>query len=468
MPADLAHAQKQLVAGDVVAGRFVVERRIGSGGMGEVVSARHVELGTLVAIKAIRRDVLGDPDAMARFKREAKALAKLTSVHTVRIYDVGVTDGGLPYLIMEHLVGRDLASVLGGTGPLPVDEALDFMIQACDALTEAHDAGIVHRDLKPPNLFLSKKKSGENHIRVLDFGLAKPIRETTSLGKLKLTANGEVIGTSHYMAPEQVMGGDLSVRTDIWAVGACLFRLLTAQHPFRGHTPAAVCAAIIGAPPPNIRELRPDLPSNVEAIVMRCLEKDPANRFPDVRHLRTALEQARRASAAAFAPLAPAVSVGSEPPTHRMDQPPATVLAPRAQDAPAARMGVGGKTALLFGFAVALAGAVSLVVLVGVRRTTQVRLAPVGLIAPAMAQAPLAETSASPALSASAGEPLSSVTPADPRTAPTATPPPSRRARPASAGAAAGRGTPPTAPADPAPARAVTASPSSGALYDHL
>jgi serine/threonine-protein kinase len=282
---------RELMPGDVIADKFVVERTLGKGGMGQVVAARHKELGLPVAIKIILPENLGDQDNLARFEREARAMARLRSEHTVRIYDVGRTDKGVPYMIMEHLAGRDLASVLADTGPLPVGNALDYMIQCCDALEEAHDAGIVHRDLKPPNLFLSKRRSGPDYVRVLDFGLAKAL-EVGASSPVKVTRSGEVIGTLQYMAPEQVTGSEVDVRTDVWGVGACLFRLLSGRHPFAGASGPEICAAILMDPPQQLRTIRPEIPLQVEDVVRRCLEKEPESRFPTIVELRAALRRA--------------------------------------------------------------------------------------------------------------------------------------------------------------------------------
>ena len=294
---------KKLEAGDLVAGKFVVERTIGEGGMGQVVVARHQELGTRVAIKVVHADAAADPDNITRFKREARAMARLRSEHVVRVYDVGETDTGLPFLIMEYLEGRDLGSLLAERGPLPVDDVIGYMIQACEALLEAHEIGIVHRDLKPQNLFLSRRTSraldsdGEGHLRVLDFGLAKPF---TGFGaapeSMKLTRPGEIVGTSHYMAPEQVRGDVLDGRVDIWGAGACLFRLLTQKYPFGGGGAAITCASILAEPPANLRQLRSEIGAPVEAIVTRCLQKRPGDRYASMRELMSALQNVKRSA----------------------------------------------------------------------------------------------------------------------------------------------------------------------------
>ncbi len=294
---------KKLEEGDLVAGKFVVERTIGAGGMGQVVVARHQELGTRVAIKVVHAEVATDPDNIARFKREARAMARLRSEHVVRVYDVGETATGLPYLIMEYLEGRDLGSVLAERGPLPVDDVIGWLVQACEALVEAHENGIIHRDLKPQNLFVSKRTSRalesepEGHLRVLDFGLAKPFAGFGAVPEsMKLTRPGEVVGTSHYMAPEQVRGDTLDGRVDIWAAGACLFRLLTQKYPFGSGGAAITCAGILAEPPANIRQIRDEVSAPVEAIILRCLQKRAENRYQTMYELMHALQSVKRSA----------------------------------------------------------------------------------------------------------------------------------------------------------------------------
>jgi serine/threonine-protein kinase len=178
-------------------------------------------------------------------------------------------------------------------GQLPIANVLGWMMQACDALIEAHDQGILHRDLKPQNLFLTTRPSGEEHVHVLDFGLAKLFDRVDSLSPQHLTRPGEVIGTSHYMAPEQLREGHLDERTDVWGAGVCLFRLLSQTYPSAAPNPALVCSAILSEEPGALREIRPEVPEAVEVIVKRCLRKDPGERFANMRELLLALQKAR-------------------------------------------------------------------------------------------------------------------------------------------------------------------------------
>jgi serine/threonine-protein kinase len=279
--------------------------------MGHVFAARHVELGHLVAIKVIRPSTLEDRErflaTVERFKREARAVAALRSDHVVRIHDVGETDDGLPYMIMEYLEGRDLGSILVEGGPLPVHEALTYMIQVCHALAEAHDAGIIHRDLKPQNFFVGHASSGEPHVRVLDFGVAKAVRGTDVAQvaeERQITVTGALIGTPQFMAPEQVMGKkEVDARVDIWGVGVCLYQLLTGTDAYGAVHPNLVSMKILREEPRPLRSLRADASPAVEAIVARCLKKKPAERFASVRELLSALVAAREELSAAGAPM---------------------------------------------------------------------------------------------------------------------------------------------------------------------
>lgn len=328
---------KRLVAGDVVAGKYVVERTLGMGGMGQVLAAKHVKLGTKVAIKVVHPELAADHQAVARFLREAQTMARLSSEHLVRVHDVGELPGGVPYMIMDYLEGKDLSALLVERGPLPVALALDYVRQACDALAEAHAAGIIHRDVKPQNLFLVRRASGVESVRVLDFGLAKAVTLNASQ---QLTQLGDVMGTAQYMAPEQLRSGEkVDARTDVWGLGATLFRLLTRQYPFQETNAALAAAAALTRLPVPVESIRPDLPPLVAALVNRCLSKDPAGRFQSATELAFAIEQARMMmaglrSSQAFVPatpshaFVPATPSQSFVPVRAAPPPPASSQAP--------------------------------------------------------------------------------------------------------------------------------------------
>jgi serine/threonine-protein kinase len=277
-----------LEKGDLVAGKYRVERVIGNGGMGQVVAARHVELGNLFAIKVLRPN--DDEQALVRFMREAQAIARIQNEHVVRVHDVGQTDRGLPFIVMEHLDGQDLGALLAARGPLPVDEAVGAILEACDGLADAHGMGIVHRDLKPQNLFLARKTAaGAASIKVLDFGLAKSTSNANGhILSAKATANGEIVGTAGYLAPEQ-MGGEATPRSDVWSLGVTLYRLLTGKHPFAGKTPVEISVAALTAEFRPLGYFRNDVPPAIEAVIARCLRKIPEERYADAHALHDAL-----------------------------------------------------------------------------------------------------------------------------------------------------------------------------------
>lgn len=278
------------VVGEIMMDRYRVERMVGSGGMAHVLAARHVQLGTEVAIKVLDPTLVNDFDAKERFAREARAMASLSSKHTVRVFDVGFMASGLPFMVMELLVGQDLGQLLKRNGPLPIVEACEYIDQACEAVGEAHAAGIVHRDLKPQNLFLTFVKD-RPMIRVLDFGIAR------SIGATKLdtiTRMGDVVGTLHYMSPEQIRSSkEVDPRSDVWSLGACLYKLITGYPPFNQVGEAPLMSAILTIAPTPIGEYRKDVPAVVSSVVMRCLRKSKDERFPSVNELRKAIGEAR-------------------------------------------------------------------------------------------------------------------------------------------------------------------------------
>ncbi|HTN90453.1 MAG TPA: protein kinase [Sorangium sp.] len=274
------------VPGDVLAGKYRIERVLGAGGMGVVLAAWHLVLERRVAVKFLLPEAAALPDAGARFLREARAAAALDGQHIARVIDVGTLDSGAAYMVLEYLTGDDLGHVLQTRGPLPLVEAADYLLQACEALAEAHARGIIHRDLKPKNLFLTRRPDGTPLLKVLDFGLSKFIATGDSVKEASLTATGLIMGSIHYMSPEQIRSLKYAdVRTDIWALGVILYRMLTGRHPFEGDSITAVTAAIMMDTPVSIMALRPDLPPAVGALVSRCLTKDPAARVQSVTEI---------------------------------------------------------------------------------------------------------------------------------------------------------------------------------------
>ena len=273
-------------AGTVIAEKYRVLEELGRGGMGVVLAAQHLELHHRVAIKVIFQK---SGPAIARFLREAQTCARLTSEHIARVFDVGRLEDGSPYLVMEHLAGKDLADACEGV--LPIAEAVAYVRQACAGIAEAHAAGVVHRDLKPANLFLTARADGSPLVKVLDFGVSKLVVEDDSGDRASLTATDTVVGTPLYMSPEQLRDSkNVDVRTDVWSLGVILYRLLAGRVPFPATTISALAVAIATEAPASIASLRPEVPSGLEAIVLRCLEKDPARRYASVAALSAALE----------------------------------------------------------------------------------------------------------------------------------------------------------------------------------
>ena len=278
--------------GEVIAQKYRVESLVGRGGMGVVVAARHVQLGQVVAIKLLTLppDEERREEAAARFLNEAQAAARLHSDHVVRIYDVGQLDDGLPFMVMELLTGSDLGSLLDERGPLPEAEAVDYVLQACAGVAEAHQAGIVHRDLKPSNLFVTRRSDGLPLLKVLDFGISKQLSDASGEPAAMLTNTRTLIGSPNYMSPEQIRDARrVDARADIWALGIILQELITDAPVFHGESFPGVCAAIVADPPMPVRTMRPDVSEPLEAIINRCLEKDVKKRYQSVAELVAAL-----------------------------------------------------------------------------------------------------------------------------------------------------------------------------------
>lgn len=269
--------------GSIVADKYEIEHILGQGGIGVVVVAKHLALNKRVAIKYLKPKALSNESIVQRFVREARLTAQITSEHTVRVHDVGTLLDGGPYMVMEYLVGEDLGQVLR-TGSLPIERAVDYILQACDALAEAHSLRIVHRDIKPENLFLAQRATHVPILKVIDFGISKAAIGAAEDGKwARETAVGERFGTPLYMSPEQLRAtGSVDHRTDIWSLGVVLHELLVGSAPFEGDDLPRLCASILTAPPIRISTIRPSVPTVLESIVLRCLEKDPQRRFRNV------------------------------------------------------------------------------------------------------------------------------------------------------------------------------------------
>jgi serine/threonine protein kinase len=276
--------------GAILAGRYRVGAQIGAGGMGIVVSAEHLQLGSRVAIKYLPSSWLGDHDAVERFMREAWAAAQIKSPHVVRVSDVANLPSGAPFIVMEYLEGEDLAHVLARREPLSVPEVVELVLQVCEAIAEAHAIGIVHRDLKPSNIFITRNLEGDRVAKVLDFGISKLTGD--GFGQLGLTTTRTSLGSPAYMSPEQMHSAkEVDGRTDIWALGVILYEMLAGRPPFSAPSLPELALQIATEPVLPLRAAGVELPVGLERIVQRCLEKDRAKRFPDVAALAAALTE---------------------------------------------------------------------------------------------------------------------------------------------------------------------------------
>jgi serine/threonine-protein kinase len=273
--------------GQLVGGKYRIVRLLGRGGMGAVYEAEHVELGRPVALKVLAPALLGDESAVRRLLREARAAAGIGHENVCEVIDVGRADDDSPYLVMPLLRGRPLAAAITESAPFPVDRAAAVAAQILDALEAAHARGIVHRDLKPENVFLTRLAGRDDIVKVLDFGICK-VSPAAASGAGATTTTGLVLGTPAYMSPEQARG-ETDPRADVWAAGVILFQMLAGRLPFEGANYNLVVAAVLTAPVPSLRRLRPDLPPPIEDAVLRALERDVDRRHPSAAAFRSAL-----------------------------------------------------------------------------------------------------------------------------------------------------------------------------------
>jgi len=273
-------------SGTVLLGKYRIESIIGEGGMGAVLKAFHIDLDEAVAIKVLLPEMMEKQEIVQRFMREAKAAVKLKGEHVARVLDVGKLEGdvdgkleGTPYIVMEYLDGADLNAIIKHHGPQDPAMAVDLLLQACEAIAEAHSLGIIHRDIKASNFFITQSEGQPPHLKVLDFGIA-----TTPKGTSDLTDGGSVIGTPSYMAPEQMRSSRLAdARSDIWSLGVVLYESLEAARPFRSEAYSDLCLKV-GMDPPEPM-VQPNVPDGLRAIVMKCLEKPVERRYQSVAEL---------------------------------------------------------------------------------------------------------------------------------------------------------------------------------------
>jgi len=272
--------------GEILAGKYRIEKVLGAGGMGVVVAARHLDLDQRVAIKCLLAHTRTMPEIVERFTREARAAAKIQGEHVARVIDVGRFEDGTPFMVMEYLQGHDLAGQLQQYGPLPVPDAVRYMLETCEALVQAHALRIVHRDLKPQNLFLAQQPGRRPIVKVLDFGISKVIEP----GASALTKTSSVMGTPFYMSPEQLLSSkNVDERSDIWALGVILHELLVGEPPFMGETGPEIIAQVLQNNPQLASVRRPDLPPGLDQVIARCLRSKVEERFANVADLAHAL-----------------------------------------------------------------------------------------------------------------------------------------------------------------------------------
>jgi serine/threonine protein kinase len=279
-----------ITPGTILAEKYRIERELGSGGMARVFEVMHLQLGERAAIKVLRPEVAHMDGVVERFSREAKAMSRLKSEHVARVMDVGQLPGGEPYMVMELLEGSDLSEVVDAHGAFAPTDAVDIILQACEAIAEAHSRGIVHRDLKPSNLFLTHRADGTPSVKVLDFGISK-FAGGDAADSMSLTHTRALLGSPLYMAPEQIASArDADERADQWGLGTILFEILASAPPFQAQTLRHLQFKILHEKPRSLREVNPSIPAALETAVLRCLAKDPEVRFPDLAAFARAIE----------------------------------------------------------------------------------------------------------------------------------------------------------------------------------
>jgi len=316
----------EMAPGTVLRGKYKILAKLGEGGMGAVYKAVHLRFDEVCALKVVLPAHLQDPTFLQRFQAEAVLMRRLDNPHALRVNDVDETEDGRPFFVMEFLEGQPLDALLA-QGPLAVPRAVDIAMQACDALGAAHRLGVVHRDIKPANMFLARAADGRDIVKVLDFGIAKVIAGSPLKGGASLTQTGALVGTPAYMSPEQcegVHGDRLTGASDLYSLGVVLYHMLTGSVPFKSDTAVGMLMAHMQQAPPDLHALRPDVPPQLLAVVMRALEKDPAQRFGSAEEMYQALEGLEGALDKTY--------VGPRPATQQ--QAPAALPGPRSAATP--------------------------------------------------------------------------------------------------------------------------------------
>ncbi len=283
-------AKSPIPIGEVFAGKYRVDRIIGEGGMGVVVAAQHLELEQPVAVKFLLDDLSQGEEGAERFRREARAAAKIQSDNVVRVLDVGTLPDNIHYMVMEFLDGQDLAAEIEEKKRIPIGLACTYLLEAIDAISHAHSVGIIHRDLKPANLFLSKRPDGSRRIKVVDFGISKTLGGSSH--ELTLTKTSAWIGSPLYMAPEQMQSArSVDIRADVWSLGAILYEMISGRPPYIADSLPQLCNLLLTEDPLSLAARCPEVPASLSEAVMSCLQRDPAKRFSNTAPLARALLQ---------------------------------------------------------------------------------------------------------------------------------------------------------------------------------
>ena len=314
--------------GETLAGKYLIEELIKSGGMGSVYRGKHILMDKRVAIKVLRPSLAMDDAVVARFSREAKAASRISHPHAVNVTDFGESENGVVFLVMEYLDGQTLKEIIKKEGAMPLDRTIEIVRQVSGALDAAHEQGVIHRDLKSDNIMLSETNGGE-WAKVLDFGIAK-IQQPDGAGDMDVTAANLVIGTPQYMSPEQCShSGPIDARSDVYSLGIIVYEMLAGRVPFSGESPTVIMMKQVQDEPPSILEARPDLPAGIASVITRALAKQPVDRFQSAGDLSRALAEVSQTEGDSVLVAAPATmpNMAVIPPADDVDE--ETVVTPK-------------------------------------------------------------------------------------------------------------------------------------------
>src|ERR1051325_1410599 len=282
--------RRDAMIGEVFDRRFKIEARIAAGGFGAIYRATHIKSGHELALKVLHRNLTGDAGVVARFRREGAALTRLRDPHTITAYELGEAPDGTLYIVMELLRGESLFERYRAHGPMPWQRVIAIARAVCSSLAEAHALGIIHRDLKPTNIHLEPVSPDEDHVKVLDFGIAKIVHHS-DIDSSELTHAGQMIGTLDYMSPEQMVGGECHATSDIYTLGVVMYEMISGRKPYDdANSAAAALAAVLTTTPARLTTLA-GVPGDVDRLVMRCIERQHIDRFPSATELAEALDE---------------------------------------------------------------------------------------------------------------------------------------------------------------------------------